>query len=173
MATLAAITAGGANAAKAFQTHKAKIAEAKALREQKNRVMSATTREMAEEQRNKEHMHSRAITLAAAGGGGVDDPTVANILGDLNAEGEYRVLSTLWTGQNEAEALSHAARMAEREGRDILDAAPFSVVSSAMSAYVGSGGSFGGGASSAKVGAGASGAVRTRPKGFQVEAWGY
>lgn len=149
MAQLAAVAGGVGQAIKAWQIQKLKIEEAKAFREAKNRSMAATTREMAEEERNKEYMHSRALALAAASGGGVDDPGVVKVLADLNAEGEYRIMSRLWSGQNEAEGLIFRAEAAKREGDAAILAGMVNVVTSAMSAHAG--GSFGGFSQSAQM----------------------
>ncbi len=160
MAVISAIAAGGAQLIKAFNIQKRKIAETLALREAKNRSMAATTREMAEEQRNKEFMHSRALALAAASGGGTGDPGMVKVLSDLNAEGEYRIMSRLWSGQDRAEGLIHEAEEAKKEGDSAITAGIVNAVSSAASAYAGGGGSFGG--SAAAAGAGASGATSVR-----------
>jgi len=140
MAVIAAIAAGASQAVKAFQKEKLKIAETKGLREAKDRAMAATTREMAEEERNKEYMHSRALALSAFSGGGVNDPGMVKVLADLSAEGEYRVMSKLWSGQNEAEGIIYRSEVAKREGDAVMEAMPLNVVSSAMSAYSGMGG---------------------------------
>ena len=142
MAQLGFLAAGVGQAIKAFQQQKLKIEEAKGFREAKNRSMAATTREMAEEQRNKEYMHSRALAVAAFSGAGVDDPGMVKVLADLNAEGEYRIMSKLWRGQDEAEGLIYRAEVAKREGDAALVAGAVNTVSSAMSAY--SAGGFGG-----------------------------
>jgi hypothetical protein len=141
MAFLAAVASAGGQAVKAYQKNKLKIEETKNLREAKNRSMAATTREMAEEDRNKEYMYSQALATAAASGAGVDDPGMVKVLADINAEGEYRIMSKLWSGQNEAEGLIYRAEAAKREGDDAITAGAFNVVSSAMSSY---GGGFGG-----------------------------
>ncbi len=137
MGWIKAVAAGGAEAIKAFQRHKLGIEEAEAFRDAKNRSMAATTREIAEEDRDKEYMHSRALAIAAASGGGVDNPGVVKVLADLNAEGEYRIMSKLWSGQNEAEGLVFRAEAAEREADAALLAGAFNTVSSAMSAGAG------------------------------------
>jgi hypothetical protein len=141
MAHIAAIGAGGAQAYKAHQIKKTKLREAEAYRDAKNRSMAGTTHAMAEEERKKELMHSRAVAVAAASGAGVDDPGVVKILGDLNAEGEYRIMSRLWTGQNEAEGLTFRAKAAQRESDDAYKAGMINVLSSSASAYFGAGGS--------------------------------
>lgn len=154
----AAVVAGGTEAYKAYQTKKAKDEEARFLREAKNRSMAATTAEMAEEQRQKELMESRAIAVAgASGAGGISDPTVNKLVADLNAEGEYRVLSVLYRGQVEAGGLIHQANVAEKEGEAALVAGALNAITSAAKAYASMGGSFGG-AGAAGAGASAGGA---------------
>ncbi len=128
-----------AGAYKGYQAKKLKEEEAKGFREAAGRQMAITSREMAEEIRNKELMHSRAIAVAGLSGGGTDGLT--KLLGDLNTEGEYRVMSVLWNGQNEAEGLQFRAEAAEREGKAAQTAGIIDGITSAVSAYVGMGGS--------------------------------
>lgn len=114
-----------------YAVRKQKEAEQRALMEAKNRRMAATTRDVAEADREKERMQSRAIALAAASGGGVDDPGMVSLLGDLNAEGEYRVMAKLWRGQDEAEGLRFRADAAKREGRAAFTAGVISTLTDA------------------------------------------
>lgn len=127
-----------AGAYKGYQAKKLKEEEAKGLQEAAVRQMALTSREMAEEIRNKELMHSRAIAVAGISGAGTDGLT--KLLGDLNTEGEYRVMSVLWNGQNEAEGLIYRAEAAQREGKAAQTAGIIDGVTSAVSAYVGMGG---------------------------------
>ncbi len=121
------------------QKRKVKMAEADALGDAANREMAATTAEMAEEQRLKEQMESRAIAVAAASGAGVDDPTMVNLIGDLNAEGEYRIMSRLWVGSTEAEGMRYQAEVARKEGEAALQSGYLNAAKTVMSGY----GSFG------------------------------
>lgn len=127
-----------AGAYKGYQAKKLKEEEAKGLQEAAVRQMAITSREMSEEIRNKELMHSRAIAVAGMSGAGTDGLT--KLLGDLNAEGEYRVMSVLWNGQNEAQGLQYRAEAAEREGKAAQTAGIIDGITSAVSAYVGMGG---------------------------------
>ncbi len=146
MAWLAAVAKGGTSAIQSYQERQLKIDEIKGYREAKNRSMAATTRELAEEQRNKKFMHSRALALAAFSGAGVDDPGMVKILGDLNAEGEYRVMSKLWSGINEAQGLIYRAEQAEREEKSMRIAGAITALTAAGEGYSSaSGGGFGGG----------------------------
>lgn len=127
-----------AGAYKGYQAKKLKEEEARGLQDAAVRQMAITSREMAEEIRNKELMHSRAIAVAGLSGAGTDGLT--KLLGDLNTEGEYRILSVLWNGQNEAEGLIYRAEAAQREGKAAQTAGIIDGITSAVSAYVGMGG---------------------------------
>ncbi len=137
-----AAVAGGGQAIAAYKKSKAHEAQAAEYREAKNRRMAAATREMAEERRKQEFIHSRAVAVAAASGAGTG-AGVVKILGDLAAEGEYRVLSRLWAGQNDAEGLLAQAKAEERAADDTLVVGAINAVTSAFSAYSGAGGTFG------------------------------
>ncbi len=130
-----------AGAYKGYQAKKLKEEEAKGLQEAAVRQMAITSREMSEEIRNKELMHSRAIAVAGLSGAGTDGLT--KLLGDLNTEGEYRVMSVLWNGQNEAQGLIYRAEAARREGKAAQTAGIIDGITSAVSAYVGMGGKAG------------------------------
>ena len=127
-----------AGAYKGYQAKKLKDEEAQGYREAAGRQMAMTTREMQEHIRNKELMHSRAIVVAGASGAGTEGLT--KLLGDLNAEGEYNIMATLWNGMNEAEGLTYRAEAAEREGKAAQTAGIIDGITSAVSAYAGMGG---------------------------------
>lgn len=145
MAWLAAVAKGGASAVQLYQQRQLKIDEVKGYREAANRTMAATTRELDEERRNKEFMHSRALAVAAASGAGTGDAGMVKLLGDLNAEGEYRVMSKLWSGQNEAQGLVFRAEQAEREADAMKITGAITALTAAGEGYSQAGGSFGGG----------------------------
>ncbi|KPL29028.1 MAG: hypothetical protein AMJ72_00275 [Acidithiobacillales bacterium SM1_46] len=167
---MAAVVAGAGQAYKAYQTKKLKDQEAKGYREAATRRMAAATREAGEEERNRKRIHSRAIAVSAASGAGVDDPSIVALLGDLNAEGEYRVMSRLWAGQNDAEGLQFRAEAAEREGKTAIKIGVVNTITAAMSTYSAFGGSFGGGG-----GGGASGysVTTSQPGGMEIPGYGY
>lgn len=137
MGWVAAVVAGGAEAVKAYQSAKLKRAEVKGIRDAKNRRMAAGTREVAEAAREKEFMHSRAVAVGAASGAGLNNPGAVKILGDLNAEGEYRVLARLWAAVNDAQGLNFRAEAARREEKAILAAGVVNALSAGTSAYFG------------------------------------
>lgn len=109
----------------------------KFIREESARNSAAMTAEMQDLIDQKIAMESRALTVAAASGAGIDDPTVVNLIGDLNAEGEYRVMSRLWVGDAEAEGMSFQANEAYRAGEDAKNAGYINAAKSVMSAWSG------------------------------------
>jgi hypothetical protein len=142
---IAAAVAGGGQAVAAYKKSKYHTAQAAEYREAKNRRMAAATREMAEERRKQEFVHSRAVAVGAASGAGLGAGAV-KILADLAAEGEYRVMSRLWQGQNDADGLLARVEAEHAAAKDSIKMGMIKAVTSAFSAYAGAGGGFGGGA---------------------------
>lgn len=126
---------------KGKQQQKLKEREAQAYLDAADRRQAAMTHEAAEEGRKRDFMYSRALAVAGAQSGDTTDVGVQSLLSDLNAEGDYRVLSTIWTGQTEAEGLRFRADAARREGDAAKDASYVNAVTSAVSGYYGMGGS--------------------------------
>jgi hypothetical protein len=60
---------------------------------------------------------SNALALAAAGGGGVDDPTVLKILNEIEAKGEYSALAALYDGTVGANQMRYEARLAVKAAK--------------------------------------------------------
>lgn len=169
MAQLAAVAvAFVASAYKGMEQKKAGIEQAGYLGDAGRRRMAATTREVSEEADTKELMNSRAIVAAATSGAGLHNPNVIKTIGDLNAEGMYRMASKLWQGQNDSEGLYFRAEAARREGEAAWTAGLINGVTSAVSTYSALGGSFGGGkaASGARGTYGGSGAMGTSAQGL-------
>lgn len=90
--------------------------EAKQYEKQAIQSVASSQREMLDERRKKELVISRAQALAAFGGGGVSDPTVQNIIADIDGEGAYREAVALYQGESEAAKLTEAANLSRREG---------------------------------------------------------
>lgn len=70
-------------------------------------------REALNERKKANYAASRALAVSAASGAGVADDAIA----DLQAEGDYRVLSALYSGDTDAQLASFAAGATRREGR--------------------------------------------------------
>lgn len=64
-----------------------------------------------EEERQARLLASRALAVAAAGGGSVGDPTVANLIADISGEGAYRAGLELYKGRTKARATRQQAAL--------------------------------------------------------------
>lgn len=130
---------------KGKEAEKIKDREAQAYTEASLRRKAAMTREMSEDQRKKNYMESRLRSVAAKqGGGGLGTSGLTNLVSDLNAEGEYRIMATMYQGLDEAAGLDFRAEAARREGDAARTAGWINGITSAVSAYTGMGGDFGG-----------------------------
>lgn len=68
------------------------------------------------ERRRAKIIRSRALAVAGASGAGVDDPTISNILSDIEGEGEVRALNALYEGDYLAQGLRSGAEAKRRMG---------------------------------------------------------
>ena len=81
----------------------------------------AASQRAAEEDKRRAHlMASRAMALAGAGGGGLSDPTMVNLIGDLEGEGSYRAALDIYGGQDRARSLRQGADTARYQGEIAL-----------------------------------------------------
>jgi hypothetical protein len=135
---IAAVAAVGQGVA-AYKKSQYHTKQAKASMEAKNRRMAAATREAAEERRRAQFIRSRARAVAAFSGGGTDAGMV-KVFADLAAEGEYRVLSRVWQGQNDAQGLIAQSEANFKAARDAKVMGVFNSITSAFAAYSGAGG---------------------------------
>src|SRR3990167_1798671 len=83
---------GGGYAQQRAAQQRAQMAEYQAaqLRQAAGQERASSQRSAIEERRRASLIASRALALAGAGGGGVSDPGVANLLADIEGEGAYR-----------------------------------------------------------------------------------
>lgn len=123
---------------KGAQDRKVAYQEAEGLRDASQRRMAAATAEIGEGERLKEHMYSRALALSAFSGAGTD-AGITNLLGDLNAEGDYRIFSKLYVGSTEAQGLQFQSEQAMRAGDAALESGYMSAATTVLSAYGGYG----------------------------------
>lgn len=65
---------------------------------------------------------SRGQAVAAASGGGASDPTVVNALAGISGEGEYRALTALYNGEEEAQSLEAQAAANRRGAKSVKTA---------------------------------------------------
>jgi hypothetical protein len=85
------------------------------------------------ERRRAQHVMSRARAVAGASGAGVSDPTVTNILTDIETQGEMNALNALFEGHTAARANRQGAAMARNEARAAGTAGYFGAASTALS----------------------------------------
>ena len=78
---------------------------------------AAAQRRALEERRRAPLVASRALDLAGASGGSVSDPSVANLLADLEGEGAYRAAVRMYEGEDRARALRQGALTSNLEGQ--------------------------------------------------------
>lgn len=72
----------------------------------------------AEQQRQGRILQSRALARAAASGGGASDPTVVNILANLEGESKYRALTALYEGEETARSKETQANAKRTEAHN-------------------------------------------------------
>ena len=84
---------------------------------QGNEVNAAKQRQALEAKRQGRLATSRARALAANSGAGADDPTVMNIMGDLETQSEYNAMSRLYEGQAAQNNLQLQARASRAMGK--------------------------------------------------------
>lgn len=112
------LSAGGAavSAVGAVQGGKAQDAAAQyqaAQLEASGKAEQAASQRQAEEDRRQARlMQSRARAVGAASGGGID----LELAGDIEAEGEYRALTSLWEGTEAAKGRRAQAEASRFEG---------------------------------------------------------
>jgi leucyl aminopeptidase (aminopeptidase T) len=112
--------------------------EATQLETQAGLERASSHRAAMEERRQARLAASRGLTVAAASGASVDDPTVVNILSRIEGEGEYRALSALYEGDQTALGME-AEAAAKRRGAKSTKTAGYikagSTILSASSMY--------------------------------------
>lgn len=90
--------------------------QAKQMEQRAGQERAASQRAAEEQKRRAQLVSSRAQALAAASGAGALDPTVVDMLGDLEGEGQYRALTALYAGEERATGLETGAAAARYEG---------------------------------------------------------
>lgn len=78
---------------------------------------AASQRQSIEKRREATVAQSKARAIAAASGGGALDPSVVKIMGDLEGEGEFNALSSLYEGEERARNQESEAIVTRYEGQ--------------------------------------------------------
>ena len=79
-------------------------------------TIASAQRVSMEEKRQAELIASRALAVAAASGGGADDPTVNKIIADIKGEGAYRAAVAMYEGESQAQNLRLEGKLAKEAG---------------------------------------------------------
>lgn len=115
--------------------------EAKELRSQATQLeanagleRASSQRAASDERRQARLAASRGLAVAAASGGGVDDPTVVNTLARLEGEGEYRALTALYNGEETARGMEQQAAANRRGAKATKKAGYLNAAGSILSA---------------------------------------
>ena len=95
---------------------------------------ASSQREAMEERRKARLLQSRGLAVAAASGGGADDPGVVNILADIAGEGEYRSLTALYEGNERAFGLESEAKARRKEAKNVKTAGYIGAASTLLGA---------------------------------------
>ena len=93
----------------------AKDYEAAQLDVNAKQTVAASQRKAQEEKRKSDLIASRALAIAAAGGG-AGDKSVVNIISDLKGEGSYRAMLALYEGEDRSRLLRAQAGVSRYEG---------------------------------------------------------
>jgi hypothetical protein len=91
--------------------------QAKAMEQQAGQERAASQRGAIEQRRQGRYVRSTAIAQAAASGAGVSDPTVTDIIGDIDQESEYRALTSLYEGEQAGRNLEYQAELTRTSGQ--------------------------------------------------------
>ena len=92
-------------------------AQAEAMEQSAGQERAASQRATLEQQRQGRLVGSRAQAIAAASGGGALDPSVVNLLGDLDNEADFRAATALYQGESAARGLEYGATLQRSAGQ--------------------------------------------------------
>lgn len=95
---------------------------------------ATSQRRASEERRQARLTASRTLAVAASSGAGADDPTIMNLMADMEGEGEYRALAALYEGETAARAQEEQAKANRRAASRAKTAAAVKASSSILGA---------------------------------------
>lgn len=95
---------------------------------------ATSQREAIDQKRQARLAFSRGLAVAAASGGGADDPTVVNTLAGIEGEGEYRALTALYNGEETARGMEAEAAAARRGASSVKKAGILGAAGTVLSA---------------------------------------
>ena len=95
---------------------------------------AVSQRQAMDERRQGRLASSRALAVAAASGGGVDDPTIVNAMANLEGESEYRALTAMYEGNVRGDDLERQAKDRRREAKSVKTQSYFKAAGSILGA---------------------------------------
>lgn len=98
-----------------------------------NAAQAESQREAIIERKKAKNLMSRARAVAGASGASVSDPTVTNILTNIETQGEVNALNALYSGNTAASALRSGAATARSEGSAARTASYIDAASTSLS----------------------------------------
>lgn len=116
LSAISSITGARAQEAQAKSQQNMLNYKAEQARVQAGQQRAASQRTAAEQRRRAAIVSSNARAAAATSGGSVSDPTVQNIIGNIEGEGEYRALTSLYQGEDAARGMETQANLWNYEG---------------------------------------------------------
>lgn len=90
--------------------------EAAQMNQLAGQTQAASQRAAMNERRRAGMIASRGLAVAGASGGGASDPTVVNLLADIEGEGAFRAATALYQGEDKARQYRMGATGKEFEG---------------------------------------------------------
>lgn len=90
--------------------------EAQQLEQNAGQAIASGQHQAFDQRRLAQLVQSRALAVAAAGGGGASDVTVQNMIGKIAGEGAYRSAVSLYEGEDKARSMRLAAATRRMEG---------------------------------------------------------
>lgn len=109
--------------------------QAKLTAQRGSEEAAASQRRALAERRKSDLTLSRVRVLAAASGAGASDPTVKDIEQELETQGEYNVLSELYTGKTAERNAGMASEVIRTDGRQARQNAYVQAAGTILSDY--------------------------------------
>ena len=107
--------------------------EARQLEQRAGQVKAVSQRNAQEVSRQGDLQMSRALAVAAASGGGVSDPTVMDVMGDIAGDTDYRRMVALYEGETAADELLLRGQMRRTEGDLAMQAGQIGALGTVLS----------------------------------------
>jgi hypothetical protein len=125
---------GVASAVQQGQNQKELLTQQAEQREEDSKAAQAEAqRESLIERKKAKNLMSRARAVAGASGAGSSDPTVTNILTNIETQGEVNALNALYSGNAQARGLRAGAAMSRAEGQAYRSASYMDAASTGLS----------------------------------------